>query len=263
MIGGLVALVFFIVKKISLLKSIDTGIIQGEREKDVKNRILKERLARIQSKKLSGVGKVARKAGGEVSRQGRRAVQRLYKLEQYYQKLKKQTNPETDQLSKDVIKRLMEEAEELIRQDEFIPAEKKYIEIISHNPKAVEAYEGLGNMYLKNKQYEQARETLKFTSRLDEEDASVQMSLAELEMAADQIEVALPYARRAVELRERNPKYLDIYTTISFKAKEKKDMRKGIDLLKDVNPENQKIEEFERQYQELVESEVEVAKEKK
>lgn len=256
-VGGGLVLLWMFFKKMPELKRIDVDSLKQEQERLVKNRILKQRLERIQSSKLGGVEKAARKAGTEISRQGRRLVQRLYKMEQYYQKLQKDSGQENDQYGKEVIKRLMDEADEFIKQDEFIPAEKKYIEIISHNPKCVEAYEGLGNMYIKNKQYDQARETLKFALRLDEEDASVNMSLAELELALGNAKEALPIAKKAVEIRKRNPKYVDIYITVALAAKATEDIEKGIRLMKEVNPENRKIEEFESKLKELQESQAE------
>ena len=100
-------------------------------------------------------------------------------------------------------------------------------------------------MYLKNKKYDQARETLQFAVRLDGGDASVQMSLSELEMAQGNAETALEHARHAVDIRSKNPKYLDFYIEAALAAKVAEDAKRGIELLKEVNPENQKIGELE------------------
>jgi hypothetical protein len=235
---------YFLIKKIPKLRMIDIDSMPEERGRKVKERIILQRFERLKSKKIGGAQKVITGAGKEVSRRGRRVVQKLYRLEQYYQKLKKQTGEQSG-LNQENIKKLLAEAQDLEKQGEYIPAEKKYIEIISHHPKCVEAYEGLGNMYLLDKKIEQARETLLFAAMLDEKDASVQMRLAELEQEDGNREKALVYASRAVEIREKNPKYLDLYIQISLKSKSSKDARKGIKLLKEVNPENKKIEQFE------------------
>jgi tetratricopeptide (TPR) repeat protein len=250
LIGALIGVLFTLVKKIPKLRMIDIDSMPEERGRKVKERIILERLDRLKSKKVGGAQKAIQGAGKEVSRHGRRLVQKLYRLEQYYQKLKKQTDDQAS-LSQEHIKKLMSEAQDLEKQEEYIPAEKKYIEIISHHPKCVEAYEGLGNMYLMDKKLEQARETLLFAARLDEKDASVQMRLAELEWEGGSLETALAYARKAVEIREKNPKYLDLYIQIALKSKHPKDARKGIKLLKEVNPENNKIEQFEQELDQI------------
>ncbi|HBK34723.1 MAG: hypothetical protein UU08_C0019G0001 [Candidatus Uhrbacteria bacterium GW2011_GWE2_40_58] len=249
--SGLVFLGWLLWKKVPQLRVIDVEAIPEERERKVKERILLERFQRIQSSKFGGVERVARQTGKGLSKYGRRAVQKLYALEQYYQKLKKSSEAGSEKLGQEGVKRLLEEAEELIKQEEYIPAEKRYIEIISHHPKQIHAYEGLGNMYLKLKKYDQARETLEFAARLNGEDASVQMSLSELEMMQGNTKEALEHARRAVDIRSRNPRYLDFYLESALVAKEKEEAKKGLDLLKEVNPDNQKIAEFEERVKAL------------
>jgi tetratricopeptide (TPR) repeat protein len=249
--AGLLGWIFL--GKIKTLRMMDVGTIPEEKERQVKERLLLQRFARLQSTKVGGLVRAAHMIGKDVSRTGRRAVQRLYRLEQYYQKLRKEAEG-GEGLSEEAGKRLMEEAEELIKQEEYIPAEKKYIEIISHHPKHIKAYEGLGHLYLRSKNLSQARETFQFAERLNEKDASVQMSLAELELAEERPQVALSHARRAVEIRPRNPRYLDAYIEIAFLVKALEDVKKGVTRLKEANPENQKIAEWEKRMKELSET---------
>lgn len=246
--AGLLGWIFF--GKMKTLRMMDVDTIPEEKERRVKERLLLQRFSRLQSTKVGGLVRAAQVVGKDMSRTGRRAVQRLYRLEQYYQKLRKEAEG-AEGLSEEAVKRLMEEAEELIKQEEYIPAEKKYIEIISHHPKHIKAYEGLGHLYLCSKNLAQARETFQFAERLNEKDASVQMSLAELELAEDRPQVALVHARRAVEIRPRNPRYLDAYIEMAFLVKSLEDVKKGITKLKEANPENQKIVEWESKASEL------------
>ncbi|KKU32337.1 MAG: hypothetical protein UX45_C0019G0010 [Candidatus Uhrbacteria bacterium GW2011_GWF2_46_218] len=231
--------------KINTLRVMDVDTIPEEKERQTKERLLWQRFSRLQSGKVSGVVRVAHRVGKDISRTGRRLVQRLYSLEQYYQKLRKEAEGGEEGMSEEVVKRLMEEADGLVRQEEYIPAEKKYIEIISHHPKQIKAYEGLGHLYLRTKQLSQARETFQFAERLNEKDASVQMSLAELELMEERPQVSLAHVRRAVDIRPRNPRYLDAYIEAAFLVKSLEDMKKGIARLKEANPDNQKIGEWE------------------
>ena len=175
-------------------------------------------------------------------------------MEQYYQKLKRSEDEGVHRYSDETIRARLEEAYALIKQEEYIPAEKIFIDVISHNPKSVDGYEGLGNMYLTNGQFDQARETLQFALRLSPDDASVNVSLAELEIKQGNQKAALPYLRRAVTKRPKNPRYLDYYIETSLEVGSLKDAREGIQTLKEVNPENKKIEEFESRFQEKKEA---------
>ncbi len=239
---GLLTIIVIVARKFPHIIVLDVDTIKEERTKRLKERIILERFDRFRSQKLGNISKLARDGWTVLSKTGRRLVQRLYKLEQYYKRLK---SPKADSIDLNAVKRLLEQAAELMHQHETIQAEKLFIEVIGHHPKQVDAYEGLGNLYLRNKQFEQARETLKFALRLQPENASVLMSLGQLEGAQENHKEALDYLRQATIVRSKNPKYIDAYIASALAAKQAKDVERGIGLLKEINPENQKIAEFE------------------
>lgn len=245
---ALLAVLVLFARKIPQLRVLDVSTIREEREKQLKERIILERFERLRKEKLGGVTKVATGLWTGASKAGRRLVQRLYRVEQYYQRLRQPSAAATDPTA---VKRLLEQAADFVRQDELIQAEKVYIEVISHHPKNVEAYEGLGNLYVRNRQHEQARETLKFALRLDPKNASVLMSLGQLESADGQKKEALEHLRAAVDLRAKNPKYLDAYVEAALDAGQAADVARGIALLKEVNPDNQNIADFEARAKDL------------
>lgn len=246
-------MVFLFWKKIPQIRKIDVESIPREQMRKMKEKLIMQRFNRIGSNKLGRVGKVAGVAVKGVSKVGRRAVQRLYSLEQYYQKVKQEADGESTS-DPETVKRLLSEAGKLVREEEYILAEKKYIEVISHNPKNIEAYEGLGNVYLKNKSYDQARETFMFTMRIEPDDASVNMSMAELETIMKNHAKACEFAKKAVNKRPGNPKYLDMYIESALSAKLFTEAEDGIQLLEQVNPENNKIVEFKERLKGLRES---------
>jgi len=243
-VASLITILVVLIRKIPALTMIDVSTIPTEKVRQVKERIIIERFRRIQKEKLGRVGKVVGVGATAVARTGRRAVQRLYRLEQYYQKLK-QGSASAQMVKPETIKRLLDDAEAFVRQSEFVQAEKRYIEVISHNPKHVEAYEGLGNLYVMTRQFEQANETLSFALRLDPGNASIHMSMGELERGKGNVKASLEHFRQAATIRPKNPKYLDAYVEAALVAKVPEDAKRGIALLKEVNPENQKISEFE------------------
>lgn len=252
-LGSLLVIVFVFVRAIPRLRLIDVASLSQERTRVIKERLIMEKLGRSGRAKMRVVSRVASAGVRRVSKWGRRAIQRLYAIEQYYQKLNRNAIEGQYAYTQETIKKMVGQAEDLERQQEFIPAEKIYIDIISHNPKSVDAYEGLGNLYLKKEEYDQARETLQFTLRLSPNDASVNVSLAELEIKLENYKAALEPLRRAVGKRSKNPKYLDLYINAALSAGSLKDARHGLQLLKKVNPENQKIAEFEERFQALKE----------
>ncbi len=250
-VAGLVVFFTILARKIPQLRVLNVESIPQERTKRIKEQLILQRFDRVGREKISGVAKTAATTVGSVSRVGRRAVQKLYKLEQYYQRVKRAADEGTRAMDTVAVQRLLDEAEAFVRDDETVQAEKRYIEIISHHPKHVKAYEGLGNLYLQNRQYDQARETLLFTLRLSPEDPSVRLSLAELEEKTGDGRAVVEHLRAAVELRSNNPRFIDRYTEAALSAKMLDDAKKGIDRLKEANPENQKIAEFEERYKAL------------
>jgi len=245
---GIVSLVFF--QKIPQLRVMDVSTLSKERERQVKEQIILSKLQRTSAAKLMRVARASSGVVKLVSKQGRRAVQKLYRIEQYYQKLKRSSQEGDHSYSEETIRQRLETAAEFIRQDEFIPAEKIFIDIIGHNPKSVQGYEALGNMYLASDQLDQAQETFMFALRLSSDDASINVSLAEIEMKRGNAKQALPYMQRAIERRPKNPRYLDYYIEVSLQTGSLKDARAGIQTLREVNPENKKIVEFEERLQE-------------
>lgn len=243
--------VFFVVlviQKIPHLRVMNPDMIPKERTKKMKEKILLQKFERTQGERLKGVMNVIASVSRLTSQIGRRLVQRLYALEQSYQKMKRNTTEGMHAYDTETIRDRVTHAEQLIVKEEYIPAEKIFIDIISHNPKCVDAYEGLGNLYLANHQLEQANETFQFTLRISPNDASVFVSLAELELMKDQPKTALTYLKKAIQKRPKNPKYLDFYIETSLKAGSLKDAQDGIKRLKEVNPENQKIPVFEERF---------------
>ena len=242
---------FLFYKKIPALRVIDVDSIPKEQARKIKEKIILGKFKRAGGGKVKVLNKKSTQVVDKVSKHGRRAVQKLYALEQYYQKLKRTASEGQHAYDQDTIKKLIQDAESLIRKDEFIPAEKIFIDIISHNPKNVDAYEGLGNLFMENEQFDQARETFQFSLKLSPKDASVLVSLAELEIKLDKPKAAVEHLRKAVTKRSKNPKYLDMYIETAFDAGSLKDAREGIKLLKEVNPENTKIASFEKKFNKM------------
>jgi tetratricopeptide (TPR) repeat protein len=219
-----------------------------EKAKQVKDLILQQRFERNLKQRFGFIVSLFSKIWKELNRQGRRLVQKVYSIEQRYRKMQKSAvaTPDTE-----VIRKLMDEADALVDKEEYFEAEKKYIEILSQFPKHVKAYEALGNLYLLDRKLDQARETFAFALKLKSDDASVHAAMGELETKEGNKNEALVEFAKAIEIRPNNPRYLDFFIEAAIEAKNAAEAQRGLNKLKEVNPENKKLAEFEERITEL------------
>lgn len=231
-------------RKIPQLRVMNIADLPEEKVKQVKDFILQQRFERTLKQHFGFFAILANKAWKEFNRQGRRLVQKVYAVEQRYRKMQK-INVSTVTPDSEIVRKLMDEAEKLVDEDEYFEAEKKYIEILSQHPKHVKAYEALGNLYVLDRKYNQARETFSFALKLKTDDASVHAALGELETKDGNPEAALNEFSKAIEIRPNSPRYLDFFIEAAIVAGNFAEAQRGLNKLKEVNPENQKLADFE------------------
>ena len=241
--ASLVAIGVIVMRRFPQLRILDPKTFAKTRTKQLKQALLTKRLERI-----GGTYARALKAivapGGRVMKIGLHvAVEKLASLEEHYQKMKRQAEgPHAVDASS--IKKFIEEGVKLVKEERYGEAEKRFIEVLSHDPKNVGAYEQLGTLYLVIKQLEQAEEALKFALKIHPKDASVLTRLGEVEMAREHFAKAKEYFAKAIEKRPHNPRYLDFFIEAAIEAGEGPEARHGLEKLRAVNPENKKLAEF-------------------
>lgn len=245
----LLAIAVISIRKFPDLALIDLNTITREREAEVREKILSERLRR----KLSWLWRVflslARPAGRFLKSKFETIYDKILILEKRYQeKGAKFLESKGLELK---IKVLFNEAEELQKKDDPAEAEKRYIEIISLDKKNMKAYEKLGNLYLKTKKYAEAEELFNFILKHNPSDASVLVSLGELALSQNNLTAALEGFEKAIMIRPNNPKYLDFLIETSIMVGNKDLARKTLNRLAQVNPENQKLDEIRKRIEEI------------
>lgn len=180
---------------------------------------------------------------------------------------------------------LLNEARRLIKGDNWKQAEGKYIEIIKIDQKNINAYQGLAQLYLDNNKNAEARQILEFLLKLGVEDADTYINFANLAWEENNLDEAKIYYLKALsldgsrvvarvnlglvfnelgdkesavhqfsaafELEPKNPRYLDLLLESSIQIGDKDLARKVLQNLKEVNPENQKIDDFKKRINEL------------
>jgi tetratricopeptide (TPR) repeat protein len=180
---------------------------------------------------------------------------------------------------------LLEEALRLTRGGNWKQAEGKYIEVIKVDSKNIPAYQGLTRLYLDNNKNAEARQILEFLLKLGVEDADTYINFANLAWEEDSLdeakiyylkalsldgskviarvnlglvfselgdkEAAMQQFRAAFELEPKNPRYLDLLLESSIQIGDKDLAKKALQNLKEVNPENQKIDDFKKRINEM------------
>lgn len=279
----LAIVIFIISKKFPLLATFDVSSIPEEKEAETKQKIMEERVqrkAKVFYNKISPIFKII---GNFFARKFKDISQYLKELEEKNKKRTKQEMLVTKQefvSQENKIDNLLKEADELSAKDDFNNAEKKYIEIISLDHRNINAYRGLGNMYIAQNNYADAKQTFEHVLKLNKLDDEAYASLGKIaEEAGDLAEAkddfqksiniknaaihyfelaevclkmenhkeAVENLEKALEFEPNNPKYLDLLLTISINLKDSGRAFSLLRRLKEVNPDNQKISEFEKE----------------
>ncbi len=200
-------------------------------------------------------------------------------------KKRKFETPEEETRRELTLQQLMLEAGRDVAQEDYETAEKRYLAVLRQDPKNIEAYKGLAQVYQKQGQLIEAKETYQFILHVDPSDEQTLIKLGDiyeeegrLEKAVEyyeaavlinphnplrfaklydllfelkQYETALEAIQQALEIEPQNPKYLDNFTEVAILLKQKALAEKGYHDLRMINPENQKLQLFRQRIDEL------------
>ena len=276
------AIIFLIIKKFPQLTLLDVQAIPEVKEEKKKDEFLKKRAEKknqeqkekkkekwqpiiaisknLQSGFRTMLGTVENKVFSQAFKRTRA------------KKLEEGIRPEEE------IVLLLREAQNAVKNENFDLAEKKYIEIVRLDPKHIEAYRGLAQVYVQLGQTKEAEETYKFLHHLVPNDDQVLVNLAELAEQNNQIAQAISYYEKSlllndssaprfaklcallqnekqypaaleameqsVELEPQNPKYLDNLIELAIIVGNKERAEEAYQKLRLVNPDNQKLPLF-------------------
>lgn len=263
-----------LVKKFPQLKLIDLSTLAKERHAEVKARIMRDRfdrsLGRLQSKTSGAWG---------------RAVERLRGLyDKAHGSLKEMESgidrrtPRTPQETEDRFLSEVARADRLREDGLFEEAERLLIGLLKRDPKRADVYRGLADIYIAQRLYDQAAETLEFLLRLDANDDRAAGRLGEVEaqrgnwqkaeeryleaagmapattgyraelgrvyLATGQGSKAVEQFRTVLQAEPHNPKYLDYFLEACLLVGDAESAAQALEGLAAVNPDNAKLEEF-------------------
>lgn len=249
-------ILFIIIRKFTSLAVLDVENMPEEKENKIKEKIIKERLSRDVSKITGGFKNFW---------QGMK--KNLAFTEKWFSQLKALSEKikEDRRLAKisksEKIALFFKQAEELAKEDDdpkaLGEAEDKLINIISLDNKNLEAFVSLGNVYYKLKKYLEAKQTLSYALKLLElqedkkEEAEVYYSLAIINDNLSDIDEAINNIVESLKVEPNNPRFLNALMELAIKKRDKVLAEDSYQKLKEVNPENQRLEEFAALIKEL------------
>ncbi|MFH1564361.1 MAG: hypothetical protein ABIC82_00745 [bacterium] len=260
---------YIILSKIPQLASIRLEIIPSEQQLTTRNRIVANRLKNKFVDKKSIVLTSIRPFWLNFTSWFWKIYSKILEKERHLQQLA--MSPEQREIAGAKIAKFLEQAKEAGQENKFIRAERFYINIISLDPKNLDAYDGLAKMYWQQKDYQKANETLKYLLNLakqkrqeeikKEKDISeinskltrYYLELGELHQYQGKNDDAWKNFLEAAKIEENNPKALNQLLEMSVIIK-KADFAKNIlEKIKKNNSDNQKIDYWEKRIREFEE----------
>lgn len=262
---SLAVIIIIVVRKFSMLASLDVENIPAEREARFKEQIIGKRIERNLLKYYSKLSRLTGPLAGAIGNFFKWAYGRLLEFRENYNKEELKTGGVGGE---ELVKRLFSEAEDLIKKDNIEEAEKRYIDVIAVDSKNVKAFRGLGQLYYNRKNYSEAAQTLEHVLRLlekksenPEEDnkkdevntqlAGVYYDLAEINRSAENYDKAAINLDNALAVEPNSPRFLDMKLELSLINKDKIGALDAYERLMKVNPENQKLANFKQEIDKL------------
>lgn len=246
---GVLVLLWIALRKLPQLKIVDPSTSKEAKAKGVKYDILRKRLERVSSEKAATVRKRIGGPFGLIQGMVRRTAAKLAAIERSY--ADKQKAPTRRRLNGQELRRMIEEARDLLDNEYYDAAEKKLVEVLSMDPKNTDAYEYIGRLYILTRNIENAKEAFKYLQKLSPQNASVLASLGEIATLENDTDAAFTYFSRAKNISPNNPKYLDFFIEAAIKKGDVMEATIALNHLREVNPDNQKIATFEERIEEV------------
>lgn len=268
LVGSLIILLIIFIRKIPDLVLVDVNSIPEEREKQLKDKLLADRLQRRAVGFFGRFITIFEVIGGFFGAILKTLKNKIQEWEYRYRFRYKPVVKDSDM--RDKINVLVEKGSKLFDNDKYDEAERVFLEVINLDKYNFEAYRGLGRLYYRLKEYQQAKDIFQFALKLcldgrhnteninDSDVAQLAYHLGLTSKALDDIRGAINYFKQALEKEENSPKYLDALLEMAIMAQNKKLAQETFDKLQKVNPQNTKLEELKVQIAALPEGEEEI-----
>lgn len=244
LLASLATLIGLGVRKFPLVRTVDIDGIVKERNARTKHDLIAQRLRRKLWVGLNWAKTQAKPVGQKAQSGLKSFVERIEEMEKEYRNRAHTVRMLPGQEAGMKLQILLDEAEAFHKAGELEKAEQKYIEAISHAPSSVPAFQQLGELYLEEKEYEHAKESLAYALKLEPKNAELLLDLASIHSAMGEHAAALSCCQQAVTAEPNDPKNLHALLDASIVMQERELAERTLRQLEAVNPENQKLPEL-------------------
>lgn len=247
------------------IRLFDPESLKEEQHRQKRAELIRRRFERMRSDRVQPFKRFGRQLARAASQSYQSMYERLQAFEAMYKNVK---NPLAAMApsTRERIKLLLSEGRSLTRDLKFADAERRYLEVLALDARQEDAYKGLGQIYLKQKLYPQAKETYEFLVKIKKADDAVYAGLADIAEAEgnpSQVETMrlkavqtsprqahrhaelaqhyldrhqLVHAKeavvRAIDLEKNSAKYTELALEIALERKDLKEARLRFDRLR-------------------------------
>jgi tetratricopeptide (TPR) repeat protein len=196
--------VFIMVKHWGQIRLLDPQSIREERLKAERAKVIERRFDRVSADRLAAVTRIGREIGRRTRDRYHGAIERLQSLDKVYRTV---TSPLAAMApsQRERIKTLLAEARSMMRDLKWGDAERRCLEVLSMDARHAEAYKLLGQIYLKQKLYPQAKETFEYLIKTKKADDATYAGVAEIYETSGDLTRAEAMRLKAVEASPRQP----------------------------------------------------------
>lgn len=282
---SLLGLVFTLGRYLRLASGVDVAQLPGAAPAQLKRQLLDQRLQRQLKQVGAPAASLVSGWFGALYRWAHDGAERLVALEESYRR-RLLGKPLADVLAQQQQRQaLIAEAESLAEDEDFAAAERVYLDLVKMDPSSVEAYEGLGSLYYRQRQYDDARLTFEYLAKLhggaevgysglglvaaergdlagaaaayqrsvaaNPRAAGNLYNLAKVYEALEDLAAAADQVEEALQLEPENPRYLDYGATLAILQRDATTAEELTERLAAVNPENQKVAQHRQAIEEL------------
>lgn len=257
---------------------LDVASLPEEREARLKSTILETRLLRKLNEVWKKMSAVFMPAKNFLTAGYGQLAKRLKGLERAYRFHASSPLPDSSQKSEIKLQDILAQAKSAVGENRLAQAEEQYLSVLKLNPAELEAYEGLGKVYVKRQEWEQARETFDYIIKnwpghdqafallalveemagnlekakdlylhalsINNQAVDYHLNLAGIYQELGDNEKALSSLQKAQALEPNNPKVLDQLLQMSILLGNKSLAEEVLEKIRKVNPEHGKLDEL-------------------
>jgi len=196
--------IFFVAKHWREIRLLDPQSIREERLKAERAKVIQRRFDRVSADRIAAISRIGRELGRRTRDRYHGAIDRLQSLDKVYRTV---TSPLAAMApsQRERIKTLLAESRSMMRDLKWGDAERRCLEVLSMDARHAEAYKLLGQIYLKQKLYPQAKETFEYLVKTKKADDATFAGLAEVCEASGDLVRAEAMRLKAVEASPRQP----------------------------------------------------------